>query len=49
MCLYTCVFFFLILEQDVMDALVYRCVLILGLRTGGGWCVGIQVCSYSLP
>ena len=47
MCCYTGVFLFLTLEQEVEDVLLYRCVLILDLRTGGGGCVGIQVCSYS--
>ena len=46
---YAGVFLFLILDQQVEDVLVYRCVLLLDLRAAGGGCVAIQVCSYSWP
>ena len=41
---YTGVFSFLTLEQEVEEALVYRCVHILDHITGDS--IGIQVCSY---
>ena len=43
---YAGVFLFLTFDQQVDDALVCRCVLLLDLRTGCGECISMQVCSY---